>query len=566
MIVDTRRIPDGTTLSCDVVVVGSGPAGISLALQLADHGVQIVLLEAGGERYSRREQKHFAGEVVNPDLQPPLDRYRIRQFGGGSNVWGGRCCPYDQIDFERRPWVPFSGWPINDATLERHYLRAHELLDIGEFRYDARDCLDDKCVAPLPGVTWDKINDTKIWRWSLPTNFRTKYRRQIDSLANLRLLLHASCLELRTTADGSRVTEALAGNGPERRITVRAKIFVLAAGGIESARLLMVSRDRHSGGLGNGYDQVGRYFQTHLYGTVAKIRYLGDPRTVRYHFERSRDGIYVQHMFAVGPDVQRERQLLNFCAILHYPDFDDPSHGSAILSSMFLVKSLIAHRLPAELVGKALDQKHGGTGDHKLAVKLVGQHLSNIAGDFGGLPVFCWDWLRRRVLSRRKLPGVKVYNRQGEYHLLYSAEQQPNPDSCVMLSRELDDFGYNRVKSDWRYTERDIESIIKNHAIIADDIQASGNRHAVLDIDFENLAQRVRNSTRLGTHHIGTTRMSEDPRTGVVDRHCRVHGISNLYIAGSSVFPTSSCMSVTLLIVAIALRVAATIRNELPRH
>jgi hypothetical protein len=328
----------------------------------------------------------------------------------------------------------------------------------------------------------------------------------------------------------------------------------------------MVSRDTHPAGLGNEYDQVGRYFQTHLYGTVAKIRYLANPKDVRYHFERSRDGVYVQHMLAIRPEVQRKRRLLNFCAVLHYPYFDDPSHGSAILSSMFLVKRLLAHRLPAELIGKALDQKHGGAGGHKLATNLLGRHLWNVVADAGSMPAFSWDWLMRRVLARRKLPGVKLYSRHGEYPLLYSAEQEPNAESRINLSATRDDFGYNRVRSDWRFTRRDIDSIIENHAIIANDLRGAGGTRAVVDLDYTTLAERVRSEARLSSHHIGTTRMSQDLRTGVVDKNCRVHGISNLYIASSAVFPTSSCMSVTLLIVALALRVASSILDELPHR
>jgi choline dehydrogenase-like flavoprotein len=565
MIIDARNIADGTVLSCDVVVVGSGPAGTSLALELGARGAQIILLEAGGERYSRREQEHFAGEVVNPDVQPPLDLYRSRQFGGGSNVWGGRCSPFDPIDFEKRSWVPFSGWPINNATLEDYYVRAHEFLDIGDFCYDAESCLDGERAVPFPGMVWDKIDDTKICRWSLPTNFRTKYRRRLAGVGNIRVLLHASCLELHASGGGNRITEAVVGNGPGRRIAVRAKIFALAAGGIESARLLLVSRDAYSAGLGNEYDQVGRYFQTHVYGTVAKIRYLGNPRAVRFEFERSRDGVYVQHMLAIRPEVQRAHRLLNFYAVLNYPNFADPSHGNAILSSLFLVKNLLAHRLPAELVGKALDQKHGRGGRNRFATQLIGRHIWNVIRDSPSMLPFSWDWLARRVLTRRKLPSVNIYSRHGEYHLLYSAEQEPNPDSRVMLSRERDDFGYNRIKSDWRYTTGDIESIVNNHLVLANDLQGSRNPCVALDTDFTTLAERVKDETRLGSHHIGTTRMSEDLRTGVVDRKCRVHGVANLYVASSSVFPTSSCVSVTLLIVAVALRVADTILDELRR-
>jgi choline dehydrogenase-like flavoprotein len=562
MIIDARQIPDGTKLQCDVLVVGTGPAGIPLTLHLAQSGADIIVLEAGGEHFSQAEQNHFGGEVVDPSTHHPLDRYRLRQFGGTSNLWGGRCAPYDDIDFEQRAWVAYSGWPFSNNTIRPFYKLASEYLDTGELSYDARECLNPEAAVPFPGMTWNRISDRTVWRYSLPTNMRKKYRRRLDGLANVRVLLHASCLELRTSADGTRVTDVLIANNKSSRISASAKFFALACGAIETARLLMVSRDTHAAGLGNEYDQVGRYYQSHMYGTVARIKYLGNPQAVRYGFERSHDGVYVQHMLTVRPEVQRKSRLLNFCAVLHNPDFNDPGHGNAVLSAMFLVKWLIAHRLPAELQGQGMNQKHRTTA---AGAMVVGKHVWNVVRDMQNLVPFSWEWLTKRILSSRKLPGIKLYSRDADYYLLYSTEQEPNPESRVLLSSEKDDFGYNRIKADWRYTQRDIDSIVENHAIIARDIAESPNHIMALDMDFASLADRVKATSAVGSHHIGTARISENPRTGAVNSECRVHGLENLYLASSATFPTSSCMSVTFLIVALALRVADRIMQRLPQ-
>jgi choline dehydrogenase-like flavoprotein len=204
MIVDARQIPQGSVLTCDVVVVGSGPAGIPAALALAQDGASVILLEAGGERYAAREQRHYEGEVADPTLHHPLDQYRVRQFGGGSNLWGGRCAPYDDIDFERRDWVPLSGWPFGNAELTPFYIKASEHLDLGEFSYDARACLEPRAARPLPGVEWRQISDRAAWRYSLPTNMRTKYHPTLRVSGAIQTLLHASCLELRTSDSGDQ--------------------------------------------------------------------------------------------------------------------------------------------------------------------------------------------------------------------------------------------------------------------------------------------------------------------------------------------------------------------------
>lgn len=562
MILDARTIAHGTILQCDVVVVGSGPAGVPLALELAQRGIDVIVLEAGGEHYSQLEQSRLEGEVVNPSTHHPLDRFRVRQFGGGSNLWGGRCAPYQDIDFEPREWVPHSGWPIANRALKPFYERASNYLDLGEFCYDARECLDPQVASPFPQMAWGNVSDTTIWRYSLPTNMRQKYRRQLQRLTNLRVLLHASCLELRTSSGGERVSDVFVATGVGRRLSISARAFVLACGAIETARLLMVSRDNHAAGLGNAHDLVGRYYQTHLYGTIAKLKYSGNPRQVRYGFERSRDGVYVQRMLTLRPEAQRRERLRNFCAVLHNPDFNNPDHRSAVLSSVFLVKWLISRRLPAELLGGGLDLKHRSAA---AGASVVGRHIRNVVSDAPNLASFSWTWLTKRILSARKLPGVQVYNRDGEYPLLYSAEQEPNPDSRISLATGRDDFGYHRAKADWRFTTGDVEGIVANHAAIAREIGASPRPLLTHDIDLTTLADRVRASANVGSHHIGTARMSETPRSGVVDAACRVHGVANLYLAGSATFPTSSCMSVTLLIVALALRVSDSIVEQLPQ-
>ena len=159
MILDGRNLSNGSHLQCDVLVVGSGPAGITLSRHLSQAGVEVIVLEAGGRRFSRSGQNNFAGEVVTPDLQPPLHSYRMRQFGGGSNVWGGRCSSFDDIDFEQRSWVPESGWPITNSTLRPYYSRAHEYLDLGEFCYNVNECFDDTCTSLFPGMIWNQITD-----------------------------------------------------------------------------------------------------------------------------------------------------------------------------------------------------------------------------------------------------------------------------------------------------------------------------------------------------------------------------------------------------------------------
>lgn len=546
MIIDARSIPDGEVIGADVCVVGSGAAGIAAARRLVLRGLDVVLLEAGGRRYSRDSQKCYRGEVADPERQPRLDLYRRRQLGGTSTVWGGRCAPLDGIDHEDRPYVPFSGWPISALDLADYYAAAHDVLDLGGVHYQSADCLAGPDAAFLPGTCWNNLDDTKLWRYSLPTNLARKYRSLLGKAGNLRVLLNAPCVELLSQADGTRIASAVAAPERDRKFHVKARAYILAVGGLETARLLLASCRVHARGLGNTFDNVGRYYMTHLYGSPATVRYRGNPKAIRAAYLRDKDRIYVRHMLTVRPQIQRERRLMNFCAVLSEPDFRDPAHRCGVLSAVFLVKGLLGDRLPVELTG--VRNKH-------LGLPLVLRHARNVMVDSPTLMGFSVDWLRRRILARRKLPSASLQSPTGHYHLLFSAEQEPNPDSRVLLSQERDRYGYPQLRAQWRFTENDIASIVGNHRVIAEDMEQNPDRIA-LDLDFDLLTDELRRSASVGSHHIGTARMSHDPRRGVVDKDCRVHGVANLYVASSAVFPTSSCMSPTLAIVAIALRTA----------
>jgi len=546
MILDARRLGE-KNISCDICLVGAGVAGIALATRLLGTGLKVILLEAGGERYSEQEQRHFDGQVIDPTTQPRLDRYRIRQFGGTSTVWGGRCAPFSSFDFGSRPESSLQAWPITEAELLPHYSRAHSILDLGEYCYDAENCLPGSIVKALPGVNFEEIDDTSLWRFSLPTDLGKKYRRLLASSGDVCVLLHAPCCELNTMGDGRTASTASVALPGGDRLKVSARAFVLTAGTLETARILLLSRNHQAAGLGNSGDQVGRCYMTHLYGTVGGVRYRGDPRAVRYGFETSHDGVYVRHMFRLKDQAQARRGIMQCCAVLASPPFGEPSHESGILSAAFLAKGLIGRRIPVELLGP--NQKVFG-------VTSLSLHLRNVVRDTPATATFAIDWLRRRILSKRKLPAVELFSRSGKYDLLYSAEQFPNPESRIQLSERRDEFGVNQLRSEWRVSERDVVSIAETHKVFAAEFARPENAICEFDADWENLTQNIQRQASVGSHHMGLARMSERPESGVVNRSCRVHNTTNVYVAGAATFPTSGCVSPTLTIAAIASYVA----------
>jgi choline dehydrogenase-like flavoprotein len=120
---DARTVPAGTVLQTDVAIIGGGPAGITLALGLAEKNIRVLILESGGTDFDGRTQELYAGSETGTAYLP-LNACRQRYLGGSSNHWGGWCRPLDKSDFEKRSWVKHSGWPIALSDLEPYFPRA----------------------------------------------------------------------------------------------------------------------------------------------------------------------------------------------------------------------------------------------------------------------------------------------------------------------------------------------------------------------------------------------------------------------------------------------------------
>jgi len=553
MIVDANRIPHGATLSADLCIAGAGAAGIALALALMDSGLDVVLLESGADRPDERTQQLYQGGVADERLHTSPDRYRVRRFGGSTTLWGGRCMPFDAIDFEPRDYIAHSGWPISLADLLPHYPEANRLCEAGDFAYTAQDAFSRPIRPMIGGYQGEAFSTDTLERFSCPTDFARRYRRRLEN-GPVRVLHNANLCAL---DGGGAGTHAGAGRqvGPATvrtlagtAFTVRARAYVLAAGGLETARLLLASPGASGRGLGNAHDLVGRYYMCHIAGTIGTAD-LSGASSVWHGYEVADDGVYCRRRLALRPQAQRRLQAGNFVARLHHPRIPDAGHGVGILSLLYLARPFIPYEYGKRLYGDA----PGGAGAW-LA------HLRNVAADAPGTARFLWHWLRRRTLAERKFPSIVVHPRNRRYSLDFHAEQEPNPDSRVTLGEEVDALGMRRLRVDWRYTRRDVLTVQAALAELAGELRAAGV--GSFEYDPETVEAEMTRYGAYGGHHIGTARMGTDPRSSVVDPDCRVHEAGNLYVAGSAVFPTSSQANPTLTIVALALRLAAHLRAE----
>jgi choline dehydrogenase-like flavoprotein len=510
---DIRALENGSVLDADLCIVGAGAAGITMALQLINSPLKVLLLEGGGFEREQVMQDLYRGEIVGQPYYP-LESARLHYFGGTTGHWAGWCATYDSIDFETRPWVRYSGWPIERADLDPFYARAQPLLDIGPYDYDAASwSRRDTTITPL-GLDPDKVW-TKMWQFSPPTRFGTKYRSAIVNAPNVHLFTHANVVEVEandalSAVDGVRIRTL---DGKEYR--ARAKTYVLACCSMQNARLLLASNRKANTGLGNANDLVGRFFMEHLEIPSGEL-VLANPKSARMKMYAWESGVTkARGELSLSPELQREHRILNGTASLEPGTLGEP------------VKSTFQSIPPDLLAAEEKWEAGGKVGPSPFS------SLSSTAPVSAGPP---------------EPPRF--------FHLMTRQEQSPNPNSRVTLATEKDRLGMPRVKFNWQLSPLDKRSIRTFYQLLGQEMGRAGVGRIQLRDWLLSDDKTWPSFVSGGWHHMGTTRMHTDPKQGVVDPNCRVHGLANLYIGGAAVYPTAGSANPTLTLVALALRLA----------
>jgi len=545
MIISGDELEDGTRLEADLCLVGGGPAAISIALEMVASGKKVLLISGGGWSETIANQDLHRGASVPAGSHEPLEENRRRQFGGASAAWGGRCIPFEPLDFRKRDWVPDSGWPFSYEELRPYYERAAVLCQCGEFEFDARKVFPQAPGEILPGFDDGVFVSYPLERWSPPVNFAKEYHKELEAAENLRVLLDVHVLAFRMTDATDRISHIEIAAG-EKRLTVKAEQFVLAAGGIENARLLLVSANDHfPTGLGNHHDNVGRYYMSHLFGNFAEV-IPKDRENLNFEFDK--EGVYCRRRWWITEETQERKGLLNTIFFL-YQCRSQEGHRDALFSAMFIAKSLlsvVSQKVPGKMMRRSREILPG-----------LREHGFNLLKNgFKQLPEIARISLKR--MSRRRLPYVLPGKSTLRWGLYFQAEQTPCRESRIRLSEsQKDTYGMPRVEALIGFNPGDAESVVKAHELFVSRFRERNLGEIVYSSegfrDYLAASERHFNSA---AHHLGTTRMSDDPMTGVVDRNACVHGIKNLFVAGSSVFPTGGHANPTLTLVAQALRLA----------
>lgn len=542
MFIDAREVAAGTIIETALCIVGTGPAATAMALELAGSGIDLVMLESGELEESAVPESLNQGVPGESGYSPY--HLRSRRFGGTSPRWNhrvgdtiGYCrfVPFDEYDLEHRDWLPYSGWPITYADLAPYYRRAEARCGLDPRGYEADAwATPDAPQIPFPGSPLH----TMIFQFGLKTRHCDVCKEVVDRFDRVRCFTNSTAIglipdETETEIRGIEVATPSGG-----RYTVKANRYVIATGGIESARLLLASDRVSPSGIGNRHDLVGRFYMDHYMmhsGYLFPFDRTIFDRMALYDL-RAVDGGVITARLSLSQDFMQSNHLLNSATYLL------PRHPTAHLrdwgtrSFRGLRSAARERRIPSHL-GRHMQNLaklllHGAFAAYRRLIRKRLQFTWIAAGGWSDLP-----------------------DKQSEFRSLevvHLVEQVPDPDNRVTLSEKRDRYGCRMPKVDCSLNSGDLDSLRRLQQFLTEEFRRAGVGRLVLTATDDPI-----NLTPNGSgHHMGTTRMHVDPRQGVVDPDCRVHGISNLYIASSSVFPTGSYANPTLTILALAIRLA----------
>lgn len=538
------QVGEVQTEQFDVCVVGSGPVGLSTAAALARRGLKVLVLEAGGERPHPDTRALVAARIADSRRHAPVEIAVARAFGGTGWLWGGRCVSLDAIDFERRGHIDAEGWPLALADVAPFHDEAAALLGCGGASF--------RCEPSEGLAAGDRDLDTQgAERWCDEPNIGSRLVKA-GLLDGVTIALRATVVDLEIDDRAGAVKALIVRSGSETYRLGGARTIVVACGGLETVRLLLHAALHHACVLGGVDGPLGRFYMGHLSGKIAHIRFDAPGAAAAFNYVSGR-GFALRRRLAFTRAALEAHELPN---VIFYPDnpaMADPRHRSGLLSALWLI---LASPLGALLLPDAIRQSQIGTR------RDWGAHARNLVLD---LPRAIRDLVgvaAQRYILKRRNPHVFLTSGNNEYPLHFHGEHKPSRDSRVSLSAERDTNGMRRIAINLRFTREDAERIVKAHEVLDAALRRAGIGQLLYDAPADQRAASVLESARDGFHQIGLARMGREAATSVVDADCRVHGLANLYLAGSAVMRTGSQANPTFPAVALAVRLAQHLATQ----
>jgi choline dehydrogenase-like flavoprotein len=509
MFIDSRTLDDGKKFERQVCIIGAGAAGLTLATSLGRAGIEVDLVESGGLKIEVGTQKLTTARFIRDGAMRDIATQRLRYFGGTTGHWGGNCHPLDPFEFEPHDWIPDSGWPITRKDLDPFYDRARETLRLphDSYQYDPVGLgIDDRPTF----IGQDGADTFEMVQWRRtqpePLRFSKQFGEEIAKSAAVRCFLNANATEIVPNKTGDRIESLRVATLSGKKLEFRARQYVLCTGAIENARLLLMSNSVVSAGVGNQKDMVGRCFSEHGF-RAGKLMIVGRemPRLFQEEYftkvEPDKDGRGDRVGYSTTPAFREKHQSLGFAAILN-PTWK--------------------YSRPYALA--------------KWSVKAVAE--LEAAG--GGKLQIAKGKLRTRTMQISFLP-----------------EQSPNRDSRIRLAEEKDALGRPMAWVDMKAKEIDLRSRLEGIKKFSIALLRSGAGR--VELTNQDDTQWM---IGIGGHQTGSLRMSDDPTRGATDRNAKIHGVENLFVGSSALFPTAGWQHPTLTIVALTLRLSEHLKKQ----
>jgi choline dehydrogenase-like flavoprotein len=533
----------------NVCVIGSGPAGIIVALEycrLNPHQ-KVLLVEYGYKDQPVKNGLDDSIKNMNPVNHHDPYECTNKGLGGTSNTWGGRCVMYDEVDFTDRPVLDGGcTWDKRLFTEIKSFVpRAATYFECGEPVFNLNDIPAFKNQRIAENFQQGIVTDSVIERWSMPTRFGKRYAAAMAACSNLAILEGFEAREF-TAPDHNGQVEVLKVRSTRNNEwkEIKAEKFVIAAGAQESTRILLRNQQLFNN-LDNGSPPaLGKYYQGHLSGKIASVRFTGDAKKTDYGFLRNADGTYIRRRFQFSSDFLVKQNLLNTAIWLDNPLYFDPKHRSGAMSFMYLMMLM-------PVIGKKLAPPAIAHSITKGKVNGVSKHLFNILRGLPGSLTAPASIFYRRYCLKRKLPGVFLYSRENSYALHFHAEQVPFAGNCMELGADGETLVIN-----YSLTDADVQSVIKLHDVLDQWLKQTGSGELEYWFTPAEMPNAIKEMSKDGLHQSGTIRIADSPAAGVVDSNLKLFGTSNVFVCSSAVFPTSGQANPTFLLGAFAIRLA----------
>jgi len=523
MLTDSRTIEGPANLTADICIMGAGVAGITLANELKDKYDNIILLDAGGEHYEESIQEFYDAHTVSPFYPNPKDS-RLRFLGGASNHWANNTSPFSPIDFEKRSWVPNSGWPIGYNDLAPFYVKAAMYCQTESDSYNPDYWLPKLQKQTL--LTGANYSELAIAKASVPpTRFFHVHGNALVKSSKVHIYSYASVTDLTFNPNDQSVKKIKFSSYNRLEHSIQADKFVMAFGGLENARMLLYFNNKYNNQLGNKFDNVGRYFMDHPTLNAAQIFSKSDQLNNMSTMDKQR---FIVAFFQLTESTLRENETTNLRMPVVAANEYQMSDG---ISSFHILKQAIAEREVPEQFGK---------------------HLSNFVSDID----MVMEAVARKQFDTTLFDDATAIS---GFQIPMMIEQTPHRSNRIYLSKRKDKLGIPKLNIEWELKQSDRDYLWRTLELFGRDLGAlSLGRLRLLK---ERSSRLFGDQMGFGHHHMGTTRMSDSPETGVVDSHQKIFGTNNFYVAGCSVFPTGSHIPPTLTIAATTIRLAQHLKE-----